>query len=79
VDELCERFLDISLRSIIETGDIYPDDSFYDQQLSPEKFFADCIVPFMGSENGEDFINDLIGDLGMWGFIANRKLQADYR
>ena len=72
VDTLCERFLNISLLHIIETGELYPDDSFYDQKLTPEKFFSDCIVPFMHSENGEEFIDDLIGDLGMWGLIDHR-------
>jgi hypothetical protein len=75
VDALCERFLDLSFQFMIERGDFVPEDSFYEEQLTPEKFFCDCVVPYVALENGEEFVEELIGDLGMWGIRPPRNLQ----
>lgn len=74
VDALCDRFLDIQFESLIHEGDFDVEACFYDQDMSPDRFFRDCVVPYVAAEHGQDFTDDLIGDLAMWG---NRS-GADY-
>lgn len=67
VDALCQRFLDIQLEGLLHEGDLAALDCYYDGHWTPEQFFKDAIVPYMASEHGQDFIDDQIGDMAMWG------------
>ena len=66
VDELCQRFIDLQLEGIIYEGDLAVRDCYYDR-WTPEQFFKEAIVPYMAAEHGQDFIDDQIGDMAMWG------------
>lgn len=66
VDALCNRLLNVELLQLIESDGIDPWD-YWDDGTRPEKFFAEVLVTHVESDQGADFIDEVIGLEAMWG------------
>lgn len=67
LDDLCHHMLNIRFLDLIEHSDFDPRDDYYTDQIRPDAYLQDKIIPHLQYDSGAEFVFEMMAENIIWG------------